>query len=56
MVLRGEQSDLLTRETAHKMSERGPEAKVVEIANVGHAPTLIHEEQISVVREFLLGS
>jgi pimeloyl-ACP methyl ester carboxylesterase len=56
MVLRGEQSDLLTRETAKRMSERGPKAKVVEIAGVGHAPTLIHQEQISVVREFLLGS
>jgi pimeloyl-ACP methyl ester carboxylesterase len=54
LVLRGEHSDLLTRETAQAMSERGPHAKVVEIANVGHAPTLIHEEQIAVVREFLL--
>ena len=42
LVLRGEQSDLLTRETAQAMSERGPKAKVVEIADVGHAPTLIH--------------
>jgi pimeloyl-ACP methyl ester carboxylesterase len=56
MVLRGEQSDLLTRETAKKMSERGPKATVVEIAGVGHAPTLIHQEQIRAVREFLLGS
>lgn len=56
MVLRGEQSDLLTRETAKEMSERGPNAKVVEIAGVGHAPTLIHHEQIRVVRDFFLGS
>jgi len=56
MVLRGERSDLLTGETAQKMSQRGPEAKVVEIANVGHAPTLIHQEQIKVVTEFLLAS
>ena len=55
MVLRGEHSDLLTRETAQKMSERGPQAKVVEIANVGHAPTLIPPEQIAVVMEFLVG-
>jgi pimeloyl-ACP methyl ester carboxylesterase len=56
MVLRGEQSDLLTRETAQRMSERGPKAKVVEFPNVGHAPTLIHRDQIAVVTEFLLGS
>ncbi len=55
LVLRGELSDALTRQTARAMSERGPAAKVVEIANVGHAPTLIHEEQIEVLCEFLLG-
>ena len=31
-------------------------ARVVEIANVGHAPTLLHEDQIGVLREFLLES
>jgi pimeloyl-ACP methyl ester carboxylesterase len=53
LVLRGEQSDLLTRETAAKMAVRGPRAKVVEIAGVGHAPTLIHADQIGIVRDFL---
>ena len=56
LVLRGEQSDLLTRETAKQMASRGPRAKVVEIPGVGHAPTLLHEDQIGIVREFLLGS
>jgi pimeloyl-ACP methyl ester carboxylesterase len=56
IVIRGEQSDLLTRETASQMSRRGPKAQVVEIAGVGHAPTLIHEDQIAVVRDFLLGA
>jgi pimeloyl-ACP methyl ester carboxylesterase len=56
MLLRGEHSDLLTRDTANKMSRRGPRAKVAEIAGVGHAPTLIHDDQIQVVREFLLES
>jgi pimeloyl-ACP methyl ester carboxylesterase len=53
LVLRGESSDLLTRETARAMTERGPKAKLVEIAGVGHAPTLIHADQIAIVREFL---
>ncbi len=54
LVLRGAQSDLLTRETCDKMTQRGPQAKVVEIPGVGHAPTLMHADQIEVVKEFLL--
>jgi pimeloyl-ACP methyl ester carboxylesterase len=56
LVLRGEQSDLLTPDTAGQMALRGPRAKVVEIGGVGHAPTLLHDDQIVIVREFLLGS
>lgn len=56
LVLRGEQSDLLTRETAAQMASRGPRAKVVEIPGVGHAPTLIQPDQIAIVRDFLLGA
>jgi pimeloyl-ACP methyl ester carboxylesterase len=54
LVLRGAQSDLLTRETCEQMGQRGPKARVVEIPGVGHAPTLMHEDQIRVVKEFLL--
>ena len=56
LVLRGEQSDMLTHDAVAQMSARGPRAKVVEIPGVGHAPTLLHEDQIEIVREFLLGS
>src|SRR5438552_1822112 len=54
LLLRGEQSDLLRRDTAEQMAARGPQAKVVEIAGVGHAPTLLHDDQVAIVREFLL--
>jgi pimeloyl-ACP methyl ester carboxylesterase len=54
LVLRGESSDLLSRATATAMSQRGPRARVVEIAGVGHAPMLMHDEQIARVRDFLL--
>lgn len=54
LVLRGALSDLLARETAAQMAERGPQAKVVEIPGVGHAPTLLHPDQIEIVRDFLL--
>ena len=36
------------------MTERGPKAKLVEFPGVGHAPALLNEEQIGVVRDFLL--
>jgi len=55
MVLRGAQSDLLSRQTADAMAHRGPKAKVVEIAGVGHAPTLLNPDQIGIVRDFLHG-
>ncbi len=54
LVLRGAHSDLLTKETCAEMTRRGPNAKVVEIPGVGHAPTLMHEDQIRIVRDFLL--
>jgi pimeloyl-ACP methyl ester carboxylesterase len=54
LVLRGARSDLLARETAAQMAVRGPQARVVEIPGVGHAPTLLHADQIAIVRDFLL--
>lgn len=53
LALRGEHSDLLARETVARMAARGPRAVVVEIPGVGHAPTLIHADQIAIVRDFL---
>jgi pimeloyl-ACP methyl ester carboxylesterase len=55
LLLRGANSDLLSKETAAQMAARGPKAKVIEIAGVGHAPTLMHDDQIRIVRDFLLG-
>jgi pimeloyl-ACP methyl ester carboxylesterase len=54
LLLRGAESDLLTRETAQAMTERGPRARLVEFAGVGHAPTLVAPDQVEAVREFLL--
>ena len=34
---------------------RGPKAKLVEFAGVGHAPTLIAQDQVETVTAFLLG-
>jgi len=54
LVIRGAESDLLSKETAQQMTQRGPKAKLVELPGIGHAPTLLHADQISLVREFLL--
>ncbi len=54
LVLRGQVSDLLSRDTAQAMTRRGPRARLVEVAGVGHAPTLMHASQIGIVRDFLL--
>jgi pimeloyl-ACP methyl ester carboxylesterase len=56
LVLRGAESDLLSRATADAMAQRGPRAQVHEFAGVGHAPTLVHADQIAVVRDFLLAA
>lgn len=54
LLLRGKDSDLLDVETAQAMTQRGPKARLVEFDGVGHAPTLVAEDQITVVKEFLL--
>ena len=53
LVLRGVESDLLSVATAQAMAERGPRAQVVEIAGVGHAPTLMAPDQVALVQDFL---
>ncbi len=53
LLLRGADSDLLSPQTAGEMQERGPRAKCVEFAGVGHAPTMVAEDQVQVVSDFL---
>lgn len=53
LVLRGERSDLLSADTAAAMTGRGPRARLVTLPGVGHAPTLVPDAQIRLVREFL---
>ncbi|MFO1350862.1 MAG: alpha/beta hydrolase [Gammaproteobacteria bacterium] len=53
LVLRGAESDLLLRADAEAMTTRGPRARLVEFAGVGHAPMLMAADQIAVVRDWL---
>jgi pimeloyl-ACP methyl ester carboxylesterase len=55
LLVRGAQSDLLSQPTAQEMTQRGPKARLVEFAGVGHAPTLIAADQVDAVASFLLG-
>ena len=54
LIVRGEHSDLLTRDTLAEMQARGPHPQVAEVSGVGHAPTFMFEHEIKLVREFLL--
>lgn len=55
LLVRGELSDLLSRETAQQMAARGPRPKLVEVPGVGHAPTFMNDDQIAIARDFLIG-
>lgn len=53
LTLRGAESDILTADVAARMAASGPQARLVEFAGVGHAPTLIADDQIAAVEAFL---
>lgn len=54
LLIRGQQSDLLTEDTALTMTRRGPHAQLVQWPDVGHAPTLTDPWHIEVVASYLL--
>ncbi|BCH28647.1 hydrolase [Mesorhizobium sp. L-8-10] len=55
LLIRGEHSDVLSKETAEAMTRRGPRPRLVTIAGCGHAPTLANGEQIQLLKDFLAG-
>lgn len=55
LVVRGEQSDLLSRETVAKMVESGQAVSSAEFAGVGHAPAFLSDDQIGLARDFFIG-
>src|SRR6202000_930285 len=55
LVVRGAQSDLLSRETVAKMIEVGRNVSSVEIDGVGHAPPFLAPDQIALARRFFTG-
>ena len=53
MVIRGAQSDLLLPDTLAAMQARGPGCQTAEIPGVGHAPWLMDDHQVGLVRDWL---
>lgn len=55
LLLRGEKSDVLRADTAEEMQRRGPKTTFVELPDIGHAPTLMADDQIETIRGWLSG-
>jgi pimeloyl-ACP methyl ester carboxylesterase len=53
LIVRGSESDLLTADTAQAMCQRNPKARLFEVAGVGHAPTLMADDQVKALKDFL---
>ncbi len=53
LILRGDASDLLTPDILERMLER-PGTQAVEVPRTGHAPMLLDDDQVGVIRDFLL--
>lgn len=53
LVLRGTVSDILLEDTAQRMTRTGPRAQLIEFAGCGHAPMLMHSDQIEAVARWL---
>jgi len=54
LIVRGADSDLLSRETVTEMCTLNLKASSIEIPNTGHAPAFIKAEQIDIARHFFL--
>ncbi len=53
LVVRGEQSDILTAETVAEMQTRGPGCRELVVPGVGHAPMLFTADQVDPVADWL---
>lgn len=53
LLIRGTESDLLTRDTAEKMRVLHPDLTLHEVANAGHAPSLMDAEEISIIKNWI---
>ena len=52
LILRGQTSDVLSRETVEQMIARHPETEVVEVPGIGHAPLLTEPAAVAALDRF----
>jgi pimeloyl-ACP methyl ester carboxylesterase len=55
LVIRGQSSDVLPADVAERMTASGPRAELAEISGIGHAPSLMSEDQVALVSDWLSG-
>lgn len=56
LIVRGNDSDLLSEQTLLQMLSRNGNAQTFRVAGVGHAPTLMADDQVHYVQKFLNAS
>jgi pimeloyl-ACP methyl ester carboxylesterase len=54
LVVRGAESDILSRATSDRMRVVQRRTSVVEVPGVGHAPSMLEPESLNAITEFLL--
>jgi pimeloyl-ACP methyl ester carboxylesterase len=54
LLIHGEESDLLLPSTITQMQSLKPDLEVIQIAETGHAPSLMTPQQIRIVHEWLM--
>lgn len=54
LVVRGAASEVLPAGVVEQMRGRGPGIRVHEVADAGHAPALMAQDQIAAIRDFLM--
>lgn len=53
LIIRGENSDILSHKTAAAMKARHPDCRIAEIPRIGHAPMLDEPESLAAIKTFL---
>jgi len=56
LALRGGESRVLPLEVVEEMQRRGPSCKLVEFPGIGHAPSLMAQDQIATIRDWLIAT
>ena len=53
LLVVGDISDIISAETAAEMIEKHPDAEIVTIPRVGHAPNLTEDDSLAAIQSFL---